>query len=74
MQEANRPRESRDWRGLMEKKPGGDLLSVSYTHLGRIPGSTQNTWSRRLGRLNNGQGREITGRGHQSAYAMFHCI
>ncbi len=25
-QEKNRPRESSDWRGLMEKNPGGDLL------------------------------------------------
>ena len=45
MQEASRPRESRDWRGLMEKNPGGDLLlrdlSSDYHWRGSVslPGS-----------------------------------
>ena len=56
MQEANRPRESSDWRGLMEKNPGGDLLlrdlSSDYHWRGSVslPGSERD----RVGPLRSG--------------------
>ena len=56
MQEANRPRESGDWRGLMGKNPGGDLLlrdlSSDYHWRGSVslPGSERD----RVGPLRSG--------------------
>lgn len=64
MQEKNRPRESRDWRGLMEKNPGGDLLlrdlSSDYHWRGSVslPGSERD----RVGPLRSGH-RASGGRG-----------
>ena len=55
-QEANRPRESGDWRGLMGKNPGGDLLlrdlSSDYHWRGSVslPGSERD----RVGPLRSG--------------------
>lgn len=64
MQEASRPRESRDWRGLMGKNPGGDLLlrdlSSDYHWRGSVslPGSERD----RVGPLRSGH-RASGGRG-----------
>ena len=64
MQEANRPRESGDWRGLMGKNPGGDLLlrdlSSDYHWRGSVslPGSERD----RVGPLRSGH-RASGGRG-----------
>ena len=63
-QEKNRPRESSDWRGLMEKNPGGDLLlrdlSSDYHWRGSVslPGSERD----RVGPLRSGH-RASGGRG-----------